>query len=407
MVEAIFTMRLLLVFTFCTFAGAQDFILLSDVLKEVAEKPEFIDTLVDRFGVLDAEQIGRLRGFIRDKQWKMVDSFPGISVKALGRSIRLAGKVMPKSAPSGKIDFTVPPTKNLGFGLVFGDEVDPKLAPLHGDSVKLATLLNQPSPEKLLAELQASGHTVEIRDARYFANFGDLKYNGRDVLTPFWLDTGIPIPGQKRNLLVPAPHSQHEIFVNGPKYHAALCFFYGIDGKAIVRPIDTKDQGWVMGHLAHVYRDGQALEAMRMIGVVIGAYAEIQKAHPELPFDSYYALGVCNDPGAIVEAKLNGGKTTLYPLTADKSLFVNRGELTDIVNKLPQDEVSTDKARVLASLPVDAIKQIPMANLRADLMILRSAPVQGGGISPWLALGLLPLLIGGYFIWRSFSAASR
>ena len=400
-------MKYLLLLSFCATASAQDYVPLSEVLKEVSEKPKFIDTLVEKFGVLDSEQVTRLRGYIRDKQWKMVDSFPGITVKALGRSVRLVGKLLPKPGPPGPIDFTVPPTKDLGYGLVFGDEIDPKLAPLHDDSVRLAQLLNQPAPEKLLADLQASGHTVEIRDARYFANFGDLKYNGRDVLTPFWLDTGIPIPGQKRNLLVPAPHSQHEIYVKGPKYNAALCFFYGIDGKAIVRPIDTKDQAWVMGHVAHTYRDKQAVEAMRLIGEVIRVYAAIQALHPELPFGGYYLLGVCNDPGAIVETKMTG-KTTLYPLSHDKSLFAGQGEITDIVNKLPQDEVSTDKERVLASMPVDALKQIPLANLRADLLIVRSAPSQSsGGISPWLLLGFIPILVGGYLIWRSFSAAKR
>ncbi len=400
-------MKYLLLLSLCAAAGAQDYVPLSEVLKEVSEKPKFIDTLVDKFGVLDSEQVTRLRGYIRDKQWKMVDSFPGITVKALGRSVRLIGKVLPKSGPPKAVDFTVPPTKDLGYGLVFGDEVDPKLAPLHDDSVRLAQLLNQPNPEKLLADLQSSGHTVEIRDARYFANFGDLKYNGRDVLTPFWLDTGIPIPGQKRNLLVPAPHSQHEIFVKGPKYNAAVCFFFGIDGKAIVRPIDTKDQAWVMGHVAHTYRDKQAFEAMRLIGEVIRVYAAIQASHPELPFGGYYLLGVCNDPGAIVETKMTG-KTTLYPLSHDKSLFAGQGEITDIVNKLPQDEVSTDKERVLASMPVDSLKQLPLANLRADLLIVQSAPSQSsGGISPWLLLGFIPILVGGYFIWRSFSAARR
>ncbi|WP_051670053.1 hypothetical protein [Bryobacter aggregatus] len=395
--------------SFSLLASAQDYLLLSDVLKEVSDKPEFINTLVDRFGVLDAEQVTKLRGYIRDKQWKMVDSFPGLTVKELGRSIRLAGKLLPKPKPehSETIDFTVPPLKDLGYGLAFGDEVDPKLAPLHKDSVELATRLNEPHPEKLLAELQQSGHTVEIRDARYFSNFGDLKYKGRDVLTPFWLDTGIPIPGQKRNLLVPAPHSQHAILVNGPKYQAALCFYFGIDGRAIVRPIDTKDQGWVMGHVAHVYQGAQALEAMRMIGEVIRVYAAIQKANPDLPFGGYYVLGVCNDPGAIVEMKMTG-KTTLYPLTLDRKYFAGQGEVTEIVNQLPQDEVSTDKARVIASMPVDDLKQIPIASLRSDLLIVRSAPdVAPRGFSPWLALGFLPILIGGYFIWRSFSAASR
>lgn len=372
-------MKYFLFLTLCATASSQDFIQLSDVLKEVPNQKDLVDTLLDRFGFLDSGQLNRFRSYVRDKQWKMVDSFPGITVAALGNN---AGTTAAKS-------------RDLEDALIFGDELDPKLTPLHDDSVKLAMLLNQPSPEKLLAELQASGHTVEIRDSRYFANFGNLKYKGRDVLTPLWIDTGIAIPGQKRNLLVPATRSQHEIFVNGPKYHAALRFYIGVDAKAIVRPLDTKDQAWVLGHTAHVYRDLQAIEAMRMIGELIQVYASSQSLNP-----------LSNAPNAIVEFKLNG-KTTLYPLLLDKSRFANQAELLGIVNKLPKDELSTDKARVLASLPVAELKQIPLANLRADLMIVRSAPSEPGGISPWLLLGFLPLLIGGYLIWRSFSKASR
>ena len=372
-------MKYLLLLTICATASSQDFVQLSEVLKEVPNQNEVVDTLLHRFGFLDSGQLTRFRGYVRDKQWKLVDSFPAIRVAALGSNVGVAA----------------PPSSALGDGLTIGDELDSKLAPLHDDSVKLAVLLNQPSPEKLLAELQASGHTVEIRDSRYFANFGNLRYKGRDVLTPLWIDTGLPIPGQKRNLLIPATRSQHEIFVNGPKYHAALSFFTGVDGKAIVRPINTKDQAWVLGHTAHVYRDRQAIEAMRMIGELIQAYAASDSLNP-----------ISNAPNAIVEFKLNG-KTTLYPLLFDKSYFANRAELLGIVNKLPNDELSTDKARVLASLPVAELKQIPLANLRADLMIVRSAPSEPGSISPWLLLGFLPLLIGGYLIWRSFSKASR
>lgn len=373
---------------------AQDYVLLSDVAKEVSAQPEFVNKLAGQIGILGPDEVAKLRGFVRDKQWKALDSFPGITVKTLGRSVRLAAKVAP--APSGGP--SAPGPKDLGLGLQFGDE----LLPLKDNSVAFAARLNEPNPEKLLTQLIADGHTVEIRDSRYFANFGDLKYKGRDVLTPFWLDTGIPIPSQKRNLLVPAPHSQHEIFISGPKVNASLCFFFGIDGKAIVRPIDTKDQAWVLGHSAHIYKGAEAIEAMRMIGEVIRVYALIQKAHPELPFGGYYAMGVCNDPNAIIETKLTG-KTTLYPLTHDKSLFTGYGEVSEIVAKLPQDEQSTSKDRVIGSLPIADPGKLPLASLRADLLAA-SAISESGSSWYWL---LLPLLGGAYFIWRSFSAASR
>jgi hypothetical protein len=374
---------------------AQDYVLLSDVAKEVSAQPEFVNKFVEGIRILGPDEVTRLRGYIKDQQWKALDSFPGITVKTLGRSVRMAGRVLPK--PSGEpAPPSTPGPKPLGMGLMFGDE----MLSLKDDSVSFAARLNEPNPEKLLRQLAADGHTIEVRDSRYFANFGDLKYKGKEVLTPFWLDTGIPIPGQNRNLLVPAPHSQHEIFITGPKVNASLCFFFGIDGKAVIRPIDTKDQAWVLGNTAHTYKGEQAIEAMRVIGEVMRVYTAIQKAHPELPFGGYYRMGVCNDPNAIIESKLNG-KTTLYPLTHDKSLFTGYGEISDIVAKLPQDEESTSKDRVMGSLPVSSLEKLPMANLRSD--ILAASAVSTSGYS-WLWLLLIPAA---YFAWRSFSAASR
>jgi hypothetical protein len=372
---------------------AQDYVLLSDVAREVSAQPEFVTKLADQIAILGPDEVARLRGFIRDKQWKALDSFPGITVKNLGRGIRLAARFVGPPSPA-----SAPGPKDIGLGLFMGDE----LLTLKDNSLAMAAKLNEANPEKLLRQLAADGHTIEIRDSRYFANFGDLKYKGRDVLTPFWLDTGIPIPGQNRNLLVPAPHSQHEIFIAGPKVNASLCFFFGIDGKAIIRPIDTKDQAWVLGHTAHTYKGEQAIEAMRMIGEVIRVYATIQKTNPTLPLGGYYALGVCNDPNAIIETRLTG-KTTLYPLTHDKSLFTGYGEVSEIVARLPQDEESTSKDRVIGSLPVADLKQLPLANLRSDLL---AASNVSSPASYWLWL-VFPLLAAAYFIRRSFSAASR
>lgn len=373
---------------------AQDYILLSDVAKEVSSRPEFVNRLADQIAILGPDEITRLRGLIRDRQWKALDTFPGLSVRNLGRSIRMAGRLKSNSASEP----ANPGQRDLGLDLLFGDQ----LIPLKDNSLDWAAKLNEPNPDRQLRALVADGHTLEIRDSRYFANFGDLKYKGRDVLTPFWLDTGIPIPGQGRNLLVPAPHSQHEILISGPKVNARLCFFFGIDGKAIIRPIDAKDQSWVLGHTAHVYRGEQAFEVARLIGQIMRVYAAVQKSNPSLPFGGYYALGVCNDPNAIIETSLTG-RTTLYPLTHDKSLFEGFGEISAIIARLPQDENSTSRERVIGSLPVASLDQLPMANLRADLL---AAGPESVSTSLWSWLWLL-LLPAAYFAWRSFSAASR
>jgi len=374
---------------------SQDYVLLSDVAKEVAAEPAFVEKLSEQFGILGPDEINRLRGYIRDKQWKALDSFPGLTIKTLGRSIRMAGRVLPKSSSGGE---SAPGPKDIGFGLQFGDE----LLPVKDNSVEWAARLNQTNPKGALEELVKEGHSVEIHDRRYFANFGDLKYKGREVLTPFWLDTGIPIDGESRTLLVPAPHTQYEIFITGHRVNAKLCFYFGIDGKAIIRPIDTKDQAWILGHTYQTYKGEKALEAMRIIGEVIRVYAEIQRAHPELPFGGYFALGVCNDPSAIVEMKLTG-KTTLYPLTHDKSLFEGYGEVSEIVARLPQDEQSTSKERVVASLPVASPDQLNLAGLRAD--IARAGQVSTR--STWYYWLVIPFAACCYWAYRRYTAKLR
>jgi hypothetical protein len=252
-----------------------------------------------------------------------------------------------------------------------------------------------------------NGNTVEIRDARYFANFVDLIYKGQDVLTPFWLDSGIMVPNSKRGLLVPVSHSQHEVWVGGPTINAALAFYFGIDGKAEFRPIDTKDQSWVMGRVAHSYKGDSAIEVIRFAGEIIRVYDQIQRAHRELPFGGYYNLGVCNDVNAMIEQKMQG-KTTLFPLTHDKRLFAGYGELERVVTALPVDgreDAEPDFARILGSLPVTELAQLPIPSFRTDLEASRGAWEHGKlgfeTSSLWNLLGLVALLIGAWYLVRS------
>src|ERR1700742_1051883 len=90
----------------------------------------------------------------------------------------------------------------LGAGVVRGDGPNPTLAPMHAESQRMAEVLNRLSlngldgtapvtavlaghtastPEQMVAALTATGHTVLVSDARYFANFGHFHYKGQDV----------------------------------------------------------------------------------------------------------------------------------------------------------------------------------------------------------------------------------
>ena len=68
-------------------------------------------------------------------------------------------------------------------------------------------------------------------------------------MAPFWVNSQIVIPGTTRPLLVPVSHAEYEWKVRGPKMNADVSWYFGIDGKAEFRTMDTLDQPWVMGRM--------------------------------------------------------------------------------------------------------------------------------------------------------------
>jgi hypothetical protein len=399
----------------------------SRVMSELSRNPDFVEALYKRLGrdpkaggILGPEEIKRLRELILGKNFEALDRFPGMTVPGMGRAVRLAAAAIDHSADKAipqpeVIEATTrtaieeelgipaagePPApdaylRSLGFGLEVGDRIDPELAGRYADSLRLAEVLNRlslnsPDGKKpdwivvggqsvdtlgaLMVALTTAGHDLEVRDSRYFANFGDLIYHGRDVLTPFWIDTRIPVPGTDRPLLVPVSHSQHEFVVRGPVVNADLSFYFGIDGEAVFRPSVTRDQAWVMGKVAHRYRGAEALEVMRLAGSIVRAYSAIKQRHPDLPFGGYYALGVCNDVNAMIELKMQG-ETTLFPLTLDPQFFTGNDEIDQLARRLPLDsgrDAKPEPQRILGSIPVVDLAMLPLASLRTDLEAVSS-----------------------------------
>ena len=318
--------------------------------------------------------------------------------------------------------------RRLRPDLEVGDRVDPVRGSHHADGQRLADLLNRLSlnppagqtgprlvvvyegerattPVELMQLLARRGHSLEVRDARYFANFGDLIYQGREVLTPFWLDTEIRVPGTDHTLLVPAGHSQHEFVVRGPLVDADLAFYFGIDGEAVLRTNDTRDQAWTMGFAPHAYQGDDALEVLRLTGEIVRRYDAIHRARPELPFGGYFALGVCNDVNAVIELHMQGA-TTLYPLTHDKALFGGDDEVDRLVARLPVDGrgARVDPLRVRGSMPVATLDAIPVSQLHDDLLRVRDAwrlgDLRYARSTGWLIAGLVALGLGAILLWR-------
>ncbi|MEO6910999.1 MAG: hypothetical protein ABI158_08760, partial [Edaphobacter sp.] len=286
-------------------------IMLSQMMRELSATPGFTDTMLaelDKGGkrgpsLLTPALMKRLRELILGKDWQGLDRFPGWTMHEINPTVRVAGSVAGKSealedlaarhpgAPKNGISTAQSkpfidlgtysleraatvnldqPSRlpgfsaeelvtDLGKGVVRGDAANPKLAPLHAESQRMADVLNRLSmnalempegaaafsaeldgkkaatPEALVQALMDSGYTVTVRDARYFANFGHFHYKGQNVMMPFWVSSQIAIPGTRRTLLVPVSHAEYEWEIRGPKIDADVSWYFGIDGKAEFR----------------------------------------------------------------------------------------------------------------------------------------------------------------------------
>lgn len=334
---------------------------------------------------------------------------------------------------------------SLGDGMTRGDGPN-NLAPEHSESQRLADILNrlaankldgtQPftvvtedrstaTPEQLLAALAANGASVTVDDARYFANFAHLHYSAsgpsktaEDVMAPFWIDSQLIVPHSGgRHLLVPASHAEYEWHVHGPKINADISYYFGIDGKAEWRTMDTLDQPWALKRNAHEYTGAQAVEVTRLTGLMTVAYLHLHAAHPTLPFGGYYALGVCQDGVSAIEHALTG-HVTLFPNTADIAFFNDPrdAEINALMAAIPKDRDGSPPTpeRIFGSLPVaaaanasEAFNAITIPGLAADLNATYAA-WRSGNLSHdhsnrfYLALGI-GLLLGFLLIRRKRS----
>ena len=346
-------------------------------MQRVSAQPEFRERVLQ--GIREVPKVGeflspdlldRLRILILGKEWQRVDHFPALTVAALNKSVEAAVGLAGKSAtpvqpadlldtaeyPLGEaetIDLDHPPIaptysndpatarRDIGFNLTMGDGPDPVLSPMHAASRQLAAVLNrlamnasgQPQAvatldgksftdnSALIHELTESGHQASITDDVFFANFGHMHDGGREVMMPFWIDTQIAVPASRRSLLLPVSHSEQELHIRGPKWNADVSFYFGIDGKAEFRTMDSLNQSWVMHRVLFSYADpSRQSRVLQILSSAVRVYYRVRMTHPELPFGGYYRLGVCQDVSATVESALQE-KILLFPITHDPAYF--------------------------------------------------------------------------------------
>ena len=406
---------------------------LSQMMRELSAQPGFAEAFLKDIqsgtgkhgaALLTPSLVDHLRDLIVGKDWQGLDHFPGWTMAAVTPTVdaitHVAGK--PSSAAAfidlgdygGTVNLNEPSheggfdekasVRNAGDGVTRGDGPNPELAPMHAESARLANVLNRlsentrgsaeffailggnrvDSPDALMEKLIESGHQITVTDSRYFANFGHLHYNGKDVMMPFYIDTQILVPGTKRPLLVPVAHAEYEWHIRGPLFNADVSFYFGIDGKAEFRTMDSLDQAWVMKRDAHTYTGADAIEVTRLTAATIRAYMRLHQAHPELPFGGYYTLGVCQDVVAAIELKLTG-KATLFPNTAEDRYFINPAdaEINALIRRLPKDRSghAPQPERVFASLPVGStpaeLANVSIPGLAPDLIAVHNAWTDG------------------------------
>jgi hypothetical protein len=392
----------------------------SEVMRELSANPRFVEAFLARLDknpaagvLLGPENIKLLRTILFGKEWQRLDTFPGVSLTNLGRGVWVAGKTMAKPVPAEpdvvpQDDELLLPVReeapeplaepeDLGFELTWGDLPDPALQKMRASGLRLAEVMNRLAwhgedgyrvrtpvgaashPAELLTLLAKQGFQATVTDARYFANFGDLRFRNQDVATPFWIDTGIRVPRADRTLLVPATHSQTELRLERNGLAAVIAFYFGIDGKAAWRVLDTADQSWVGARRFHVWEGERARQAVQSVANVMRFFRQAQQAYPGLPFGGYHALGVCNDASALVEQQMEG-RTTLFPLVADRRYFEHIPEAKKLLAALPADRTGVtarDLPRIADSLPFAAPASIPLPRLREDMQAALAAHQAG------------------------------
>ncbi len=416
-------------------------VMLSQTMRELSAEPGFTEALLQQIdkgqkngAVLTPKLFYLFRSIVLGKDWRGLDRFPGWTIHQVTQTVDLGESLLKKqeAAPMGDVlkvqlglyaldkaetisldqPSTLPGFTTNGLvekvseTVVRGDAPDPQLAPMHAESARLAEVLNRLSlngfrpdgkdtapfkaelsghtastPEQIVQALTASGHTVTVADARYFANFGHFHYKAQDVQMPFWLDTGLRVPREhwwqkSRKFLIPVAHAEYEWIVSGPKINADVTFYFGIDGRAEFRTNDQLNQPWVMKRFAHQYQGADAVEVTRLTGSLLRAYAYLHTAHPQLPFGGYYTLGVCQDVVAAIEQKMTG-RSTMYPDTAQTELFRDQpdDEVYRLMSAIPKDTEGKVPApeRIFGSLPTTEYARLTIPGLREDVQRTYSA----------------------------------
>lgn len=226
------------------------------------------------------------------------------------------------------------------------------------------------SVDAVVRMLVESGHRVVVDNSRYYADFLGLNYQGKTIMAPVWVDTGITIPGGG-TLRIPAPHAHHNVFVDGPVFRGQLKFYLGaFGGGTAFRAQSNLTRHWSGGRAQYTYDSAKDAEkVVKILSLAGGLRKKWQAEGRSLPNDGYGTLGVCTDSTAVLEQAMEG-KVTLFPLAHPK-VETPKDDLDRVLQKLPSDlagfEPGDATRRIRSSIPFDTLEEVPFPAVRAGL----------------------------------------
>jgi hypothetical protein len=390
---------------------------LSQLARELQNEPGAIEDLVDRLAQA-AGQLGRaadtpaarakLADALRRADPAVLDRFPVLTASQAAEGAALYASrqgVLPEPVYPAETVFApthapaLPPKDNdvtpLGHGLLRGDDslavpganwADARSV---SDALNLLAMNDGASAARSLVDggtryadvggwlgaLLAQGHSIAVRDRRYYANFGHLRFEKdgvrSDVTTPTRLDTGLTLKTGRR-VIVPVAHSEIDVAIRGPRVNAEISFYFGVDGGVGFRPFDTRDMDWVGGRVVRAWSGADAAKLLDRAGWIRRELMAKAKQFG-LPMGGYGPLGDCND----ADAMLTGDAP--YGMLRDPKYYSGSSDIDALSRALPYDLTAPPTLRrVFNSRPFSDLDRIQMPDVRATMKELaRELPSDG------------------------------
>jgi len=210
------------------------------------------------------------------------------------------------------------------------------------------------TPGELFAALVESGHTVQVRNERMYANFLSMIVGDKDLIWPVWLDTGIQLSSGE-SLTIPVGHSHHAWRISGPNVNTRVMFYLGTGGTAFFGQTDARPawSGTIAStDLSISEASGSDFDYLLATADTAATYLRRNRIERTtvaagMPADGYGYVGVCNDSNAAVEYATRG-TTSAFPLLRAKELDAEAdlGDGLDAtIRSLPKDGDGLDDRR--------------------------------------------------------------